>query len=144
MRKVIGSDHAGLALKRELLETILRDREVKDFGTFSLNSVDYPDIAKEVCKHISIGGFERGILICGTGIGMSMAANKIKGIRAAKCDDVYSARMSVEHNNANVLCLGGRVLGIEIAKEIVKVWLEATFEGGRHLRRVKKIMALEE
>ena len=105
--------------------------------------MDYPDIAEKVCGEITSGRAERGIVLCGTGIGISIAANKIKGIRCALCNDVYSARMSREHNNANVLAMGGRVTGFGPAGEMVRVWLTTGFAGGRHERRVGKIMALE-
>ena len=118
--------------------------EVKDVGTFGTDSVDYPDIAEKVCADVTSGAADRGIVLCGTGIGISIAANKIKGIRAALCNDVYSARMSREHNNANVLAMGGRVTGFGPADEIVRVWVATEFAGGRHERRVNKIMALEE
>ena len=143
MKIAIGSDHGGFDLKDELIKTVLEGHEVQDFGVFSAESVDYPDIAAPVCERVRSGEFEKGILICGTGLGMSIAANKVDGIRAAKCDDVYSAEMSRKHNDANVLCFGARVIGVERAKMIVKAWLASEFEGGRHLRRVEKIMALE-
>lgn len=140
----IGSDHGGYTLK-EHIKKMLEEKgiEVKDFGTHSTDSVDYPDIAKAVCKSITNGECECGILICGTGIGMSIAANKIKGIRAAHVTDSYSARMTKEHNNANVICLGERITGIEIANDIVNAYLNAEFAGGRHEKRVSKLMALE-
>lgn len=140
----IGSDHGGYTLK-EHIKKMLEEKgiEVKDFGTHSTDSVDYPDIAKAVCKSITNGECECGILICGTGIGMSIAANKIKGIRAAHVTDSYSARMTKEHNNANVICLGERITGIEIANDIVNAYLNAEFAGGRHEKRVTKLMALE-
>jgi ribose 5-phosphate isomerase B len=106
--------------------------------------VDYPDIAEKVCADVTSGAADRGIVLCGTGIGISIAANKIKGIRAALCQDVYSARMSREHNNANVLAMGGRVTGFGPAGEIVRVWVQTEFLGGRHERRVNKVMALEQ
>jgi len=145
MKIIIGSDHGGIhlkeALKRHLAE---RGIEVTDAGTYTEESCDYPDIALKVCREITEGKAERGILVCGTGIGMSMAANKVKGIRAALCGDVFSATMSREHNDANVICLGERVLGTGLAVRILDAWLDTEFAGGRHARRVDKIMAIEE
>ena len=140
----IGSDHGGFELKNHVMKH-LKDRgiEYKDFGCYDENSVDYPDIAKAVGEAVSGGECERGILICGTGIGISIAANKIKGIRAALCSDVYSAKMTKEHNNANIICMGGRVIGRELAFMIVDAWLDAEFQGGRHQARIDKIHALE-
>ena len=145
MKIVIGSDHGGIHLK-EVLKQHLAERgvEVSDAGTYTEESCDYPDIALKVCRDITAGKAERGILVCGTGIGMSMAANKVKGIRAALCGDVFSAAMSREHNNANVICLGERVLGAGLATRILDAWLDTEFAGGRHERRVNKIMAIEE
>ena len=117
--------------------------EVKDFGVYNEDSVDYPDCAKPVCTSELDGECERGILVCGTGIGISMAANKFKGIRAALCGDVFSAKMAKEHNNANVICLGGRVTGRELANMIVDTFLEAEFQGGRHQNRIDKIHEIE-
>lgn len=145
MRIAIGSDHAGFGLKGEIIE-LLRGlgHECRDFGTHSQESCDYPDYARMVAEAVARGECERGILICATGIGMSMAANKVKGIRAALCHDVFSARRSREHNQANVLCLGAQVVGVGLALEIVKTWLAAEFSGGeRHRRRVEKIKAME-
>ena len=140
----IGSDHGGFALKEEIKAYLVeKGYAVKDFGVESETSVDYPDIAHPVCMAVLKGECERGILICGTGIGISMAANKIPGIRAALCGDCYSARMTKQHNNANIITLGGRVTGPDLAKEIVDAWLEAKFEGGRHQTRVDKIHGLE-
>ncbi len=146
MKITIGSDHGAVQLKEEV-KMVLKEFgeiEVKDVGTFGTDSVDYPDIAEKVCADVTSGAADRGIVLCGTGIGISIAANKIKGIRAALCNDVYSARMSREHNNANVLAMGGRVTGFGPADEIVRVWVATEFAGGRHERRVNKIMALEE
>ena len=145
MKLVIGSDHGGIHLK-EVLKQHLAERgiEVTDAGTYTEESCDYPDIAVKVCREITDGHAERGILVCGTGIGMSMAANKVRGIRAALCGDVFSATMSREHNNANVICLGERVLGPGLATCILDAWLDTEFAGGRHERRVNKIMAVEE
>lgn len=136
---VIGSDHAGYALK-EFIKAYLTDLHlaVEDCGANSEASVDYSDIGLEVAQKVA-AGTGRGILICGTGIGMSMAANRIKNVRAALCNDIFSAAMSRRHNDANVLVMGGRVIGTELAKEIVRVWLETPFEGGRHQRRIDKL-----
>lgn len=143
MKIAIGSDHGGIHLKA-LIAAYMDERgiEVCDCGTYTEESCDYPDIAVKVCKKVQEEDI-RGILVCGTGIGMSLAANKCKGIRAALCADVYSAEMSRRHNNANVLCLGERVTGSGLAESIVKAWLDTEFEGGRHQRRVDKIMDLE-
>jgi len=146
MRIAIGSDHAGFHLKKEvnkLLEEL--GHEYHDFGTYSTESCDYPDYALAVAQAVASGDFKRGILICATGIGMSMVANKVLGIRAALCHDVFSAHRSREHNDANVLCLGAEVLGEGLALEIVKTWLNSNFSGGeRHRQRVDKINALDE
>ena len=146
MKITIGSDHRAVALKEEV-KLVLKEFdniEVKDVGTFGTDAVDYPDIAEKVCADVTSGRADRGIVLCGTGLGISIASNKIKGIRCALCGDVYSARMSREHNNANVLAMGGRVTGFGPAGEIVRVWITTEFAGGRHERRVNKIMALEE
>lgn len=145
MKIALGSDHAGFELKEDL-RSFLGERQVEilDLGTFSEAPVDYPDVAIKVAEKVSRGEVERGLLICGTGIGMSMVANRFAGVRAALCHDVYTARMSREHNNANILALGGRVIGKGLAREILKVWLETQFQGGRHERRLDKITALEE
>lgn len=145
MKITIGSDHGAVDLKeavKRVLATI-DGVEVKDVGTFGTVAVDYPDIAEKVCADVVSGAADRGIVLCGTGIGISMAANKIHGIRCALCHDDYTAQMSREHNDANVLAMGGRVLGFGVAGKIVRVWLATEFEGGRHERRVNKIMALE-
>lgn len=140
----IGCDHGGYELKEHIKKVLLeKDIEIKDFGVHDTSSVDYPDIAKPLCESIVNGECECGILVCGTGIGMSIAANKVKGIRAAHVTDSYSARMTKEHNNANVICLGGRITGVEIATDIVKAYLNAEFAGGRHQNRIDKITALE-
>ncbi len=140
----IGCDHGGINLK-ETIKKFLEEKnlEYKDFGTFNTDSCDYPDYAKAVCEGILSGECEKGILICGTGIGMSIAANKINGIRAAHLTDTYSARMTREHNNANVICLGERITGCDLALEIVNTYLNAEFQGGRHQNRVDKLMAFE-
>ena len=140
----LGSDHGGFELK-EHIKKYLDEKgvEYKDFGCYDESSVDYPDIAKAVCKSINDGESENGILVCGTGIGISIAANKIDGIRAAHCHDVYSAEMTRRHNNSNVICMGGRVIGRELAFKIIDAWLGAEFEGGRHQTRIDKIHELE-
>ena len=141
---VIGCDHGGYELKQVVMEHLKEiGQDFIDVGCHSTDSVDYPEIAKELCSKITAKEAEAGILICGTGIGMSMAANKIKGIRAACCSDTYSARLTRLHNNANVLCFGGRVVGPGLAVELVDSFLNAKFEGGRHQRRVDMITALE-
>lgn len=144
MKIAVGCDHRGYPLKQEIAEEIKGlNHEIKDFGTFTETPVDYPDYALEVARAVARGECDSGILICGTGIGMSVAANKIKGIRAARCQDCFSARMAKQHNDANVLCLGGMVMGPGLAREVVRAYLEAKFEGGRHARRLEKIAAVE-
>ncbi len=144
LKIAIGSDHGGFKLKEEI-KKMLQEKEYdfKDFGTFSEESVDYPDIALEVARAVQDGSYDRGILICGTGIGIGIAANKLAGIRAALCHDTFSARASREHNNANILTMGERVIGPGLARDIVNVWLETGFAGGRHARRVEKINDIE-
>lgn len=140
----IGSDHAGFPLKERIKEFLIeKGHEVIDFGTTSKDSTHYPLFAKEVSIAVQKGEAERGILVCGTGIGMSITANKFRGVRAALCLNEYMARMSRLHNDANVLCLGDRVLGEELALSIVEVWLETPFEGGRHAKRVELIAEIE-
>ncbi len=141
MRKIfLGSDHGGFALKAHLVEMLrAAGEEVHDMGVLSETAVDYPDIAQKTCGALLQEPEALGILICGTGIGISIAANKLPGIRAALCTEEYSARMARAHNNANVLCLGGRVTGPELAFAIVRSFLSTQFEGGRHQRRVDKI-----
>ena len=144
MKISLGSDHAGLALKLEIALFLERaGHAVLDRGTRTEASVDYPDFAALVCNDIVTGEAERGILVCGTGIGMSIAANKHTGIRAALCHDTFSARATREHNDANVLCLGQRVIGAGLALDIVAVWLGAEFAGGKHRQRIDKITSLE-
>ncbi len=139
----IGSDHAGYALKCEIIK-FLEEKgvEYNDCGCNG-ESVDYPDIAEKTCAEVTSGRADKAILICGTGVGISISANKIKGIRAALCGDWYSAKYTRLHNDANVLCMGGRVIGAGLACEITDVFLSTEFEGGRHARRVEKIMKLE-
>ncbi len=141
----LGSDHGGYALKEEI-KKYLTEQGVPflDFGTDSEASCDYPVYAEKVCRSVLAGESEKGILCCGTGIGMSMAANKLRGIRCACCSDCFSAEMTRRHNDANVLSLGGRVVGAGLALKIVELFLTTPFEGGRHARRVGQVMALEE
>lgn len=144
MRIAIGSDHGGFHLKEHIKKCLeLKGVEVLDFGTFTEDSVDYPDIAEKVGRAVAAGEPKRGILICGTGIGISIAANKIHGIRAALCGDVFSALMSREHNDANILCLGERTIGVGHADMIVDTWLHGEFQGGRHACRTEKINKLD-
>jgi ribose 5-phosphate isomerase B len=144
MMLAIGSDHGGFRLKEDIKQ-YLEERKItfRDLGTYSADSVDYPDISRSVAQAVAGGECARGIIICGTGIGVSIAANKMKGIRAALCHDTFSAQMSREHNDANILTMGERVVGTGLALAIVEKWLATDFAGGRHARRVDKIMALE-
>jgi ribose 5-phosphate isomerase B len=140
----LGCDHAGVQLKGAIAELLTgRGVEVKDYGTYDEASCDYPDYAQKVGEAVVRGEAERGILVCGTGVGISIAANKVEGVRAALCSDTFTARMSREHNDANVLCLGARVVGTGLALDVVAAWLDASFEGGRHQRRIDKITALD-
>jgi ribose 5-phosphate isomerase B len=140
----IGSDHGGFLLKEKIIEFLETEGiDFRDFGTYDAQSVDYPDFALQVAQAVASGECDRGILCCGTGIGVSITANKVPGIRAALCGDTFSARASREHNDANILALGERVIGPGLAVDIVKVWLESEFSGGRHDRRLKKIAAIE-
>lgn len=142
---VIGSDHAGFAHKEELKKHLLGDGyELEDVGTDSGESVDYPDYALIVAAKVASGEYARGIIICGTGIGVCIAANKVKGIRAAACHDEFTARASRRHNDANILTMGARVLSVEEAIKVADAWLETDFEGGRHAARVDKITKAEE
>ncbi|HIU92293.1 MAG TPA: ribose 5-phosphate isomerase B [Candidatus Limenecus avicola] len=135
---IIGSDHAGFILKNKLAAYLQQSGfDVDDAGTYTTESCDYPVIAKEVAQNIKEGKYEKGILVCGTGIGMSIAANKVKGIRAAVVSDTCSAKMSRLHNDANILCLGERIVGEELAKDIAEIWLKTPFLGERHSRRVE-------
>jgi ribose 5-phosphate isomerase B len=144
MKIVIGSDHRGVEIKRRLLP-ILRSmgHEVVDVGADGAESVDYPDYANEVATRVSRAEVERGLLICGTGIGMSMAANKVRGIRAAPCQDVLTAEMSRRHNDANVLCLSADLVGEDQMLQMIRIFLETAFDGGRHARRIEKIARIE-
>ncbi len=140
MKVAIGADHGGFELKEQIKPLLAElGHDVEDVGCFSLDSVDYPEQAKEVSKMVSDGTVDRGILICGTGIGMSITANRFKGVRAALCHELFTARMSREHNDANILCMGGRVIGPGLAREMVKIWLATPFEGVRHKRRINMI-----
>lgn len=143
-RITVGSDHAGFELKQKVIAHLAeRGIEAIDVGTYSADSCDYPALAHEVCRNVQNGVTELGILICGTGIGMSMAANKHRGIRAAACSDTFSARLTRQHNDANVLCFGERVVGMGLAFDLVDNFIDAEFEGGKHQRRVDMITALE-
>ncbi|BBB33103.1 ribose 5-phosphate isomerase B [Thermotomaculum hydrothermale] len=144
MKIAIGSDHGGFKLK-EVIKNYLIDKgyQVDDLGCYSEESVDYPDFAEKVAKAVAGGDFNLGVLMCGTGIGISIAANKVKGIRAALCHDGLTARLAKQHNNANIICMGGRTTGVETAKDIIDNFLSSEFEGGRHLRRINKIKDME-
>ena len=144
MRIAIGSDHRGFALKEALKELLAElGHEWVDFGCQGEEPVDYPDIARPLAEAVAAGEYERGILICGSGVGMSIAANKVKGIRAALCHDTFAGRLTRRHNDANVLCLGGWCIGRGVAEDIVRLFLSEDFEGGRHARRLEKIRAIE-
>lgn len=145
MRIAIGCDHGGLEHKNAIAEH-LRERgfEVEDFGIYEQKSVDYPEIALKVAKSVAEKENELGILVCGTGIGMSLAANKVKGIRAAAVSEHFSAKYTRLHNNSNILCLGGRVIGVGTALELADIFVDTQFEGGRHQRRIDMISAIEE
>jgi len=143
-RVAFGSDHAGLGHRAEAVRAARElGFEVEDLGAFSKESVDYPDYARRVAEEVAAGRARLGVLVCGTGIGMSIAANKVKGVRAAHCTTEYEARMARAHNDANVLCIGERVIGAGLAAAVVRAFLEQPFEGGRHQRRVDKIRAME-
>ena len=144
MKLAIGCDHNALELKNAIID-LLKEKKVEyeDFGTFTKDPVDYPDIAKKVAYAIAEGKFERGILICGTGLGMAMAADKVKGIRAATCCNIYQAERAIKSNNAQIITLGAQVIGIELAKMLVIAWLNSEFQGGRSELKVKKIMEIE-
>ena len=144
MRIVIGADHAGFALKEHLVVTLTRlGHDVDDVGTYNTDPVDYPAICARVARAVADGVAQRGIVVGGSGQGEQIAANKVPGVRAALCNDLYTARMSREHNDANVLSIGGRVVATELADEIVALWMLTPFEGGRHQRRVEQIAELE-
>lgn len=144
MKIAIASDHAGLSLKVELVECLTqRGHEIRDFGTHNGESVDYPDFASQVGRAVGKGELDRGILVCGTGIGMSIVANKHRGVRAALCTSEFEAKMARAHNDANILCLGQRVVGPGLARAILEAFLDTDFEGGRHEKRVQKIRDAE-
>ena len=140
MKIIIGSDHAGYAMK-EKVKAFLLDRgiAVEDVGTYSEEAVDYTDFGKRVARKVSDGTFDRGILICGTGLGMSMVANRFRGVRAALANDLFSGIMSRRHNDSNIIVMGGRLIGDALALQLVDTWLETPFEGGRHQRRIDKM-----
>jgi len=144
VRIAIGSDHRGFGLKETLKELLAElGHEWVDFGCQTEEPVDYPDIARPLAEAVSAGEYERGILICGSGVGMSIAANRVKGVRAALCGNSFTARLARRHNDANVLCLGSWCIGQGLAEDIVRVFLSEDFEGGRHARRLEKIRAIE-
>jgi ribose 5-phosphate isomerase B len=144
MRIAVGSDHRGFAIKSKIIELLKRlEQEVIDAGPSTNESVDYPDIASIVAGQVSDGTVDRGILICGTGIGMCIAANKFPGVRAAPCHDDLTAEMSRRHNNLNVLCLSADMLGERLIDRMIEIWLKTDFEGGRHARRIEKIADME-
>ncbi len=137
MKIAIGSDHAGFPLKEHLITYLVRrGNDVVDMGCPSMESVHYPEIAKKVANAVEAGSADKGILVCGTGIGMSMVANRVRGVRAALCNDLLSARLSREHNDANVLCLGARIIAPFLAEEVVRIWIETPFARGRHAERI--------
>ncbi len=140
MKLIVGSDHAGYPIK-EKVSAFLQERgiAVEDVGTYGEESVDYTDFGKKVARKVSDGTFERGILICGTGLGMSMVANRFRGVRAALANDLFSAIMSRRHNDSNILVMGGRLIGDMLALQLVETWLDTPFDGGRHQRRMEKI-----
>ena len=144
MKIAIGCDHGGFELKQAVAKFLEENGyEYKDYGTYDTQSCDYPDIAIPVAEAVAAGEFDRGILICGTGIGIGIAANKVKGIRAALCHDTFSAHATRQHNDSNILTMGQRVIGQGLALDIVKIWLTTEFEGGRHQKRIDKIHARE-
>jgi ribose 5-phosphate isomerase B len=144
MKIALGSDHAGFELKEEMKKFLSQNKyDYKDFGAYNEESCDYPDYAVKVCNAVLKEGYDRGVLVCGTGIGMSIAANKFKGIYAALVDNSFSARMTRSHNDSNVLVLPGRLIGKDLGRDIIKIWLETKYEGGRHDKRVNKIKEIE-
>ncbi len=144
MKIAIGCDHGGIVLKPSVIEVLKeKDLDYEDFGCYDENSVDYPDFSLKVAEAVASGQCDLGILMCGTGIGISIAANKVKGIRAAVCHDEFTAEMSKRHNNANIIAMGGRIISTDKAKNMVRIWLETPFDGGRHCGRVEKIMEIE-
>lgn len=145
MKIILGADHGGYELKNNIAEWLkTQGHQIKDVGTFSPESVDYPDYAKIVGEEVVKGNFDKGILVCGSGVGISIAANKVKGVRAVLCHDVVMARLSREHNDTNIIAMGGRFIAKDLAYEILNVWLNTEFSGGRHARRIEKISSLEE
>lgn len=145
MKIAVGCDHGAFELKQVIMAYLEEKGYVyQDFGTYDTSSCDYPDVAKPVAQAVAAGQFDRGILLCGTGIGIGIAANKVKGIRAALCHDTFSAHASREHNNANILTMGQRVVGQGLALDIVEIWLNTEFQGERHQRRIDKIHQIEE
>ena len=141
---IIGCDHAAYQLKEKIRQYLIeRGIDINDVGTYSEDSVDYVDFGIKASKMVATGEYERGILLCGTGLGMSMVANKFPHVRAALCNDLFSAIMSRRHNNSNILVMGGRVIGEELARQIVKAWLETPFDGGRHQLRINKFDRIE-
>lgn len=144
MKIAIACDHGGFRLKNVLIENMkAQGVEVVDFGTYSEESCDYPDYASKAAKAVANGECDRGVVVCGTGIGVSITANKVKGIRCALCHDVFSAKATRAHNDANMIAMGQRVIGEGLAVEILNAWLHTEFEGGRHIKRIEKMMALE-
>jgi len=144
MNIAIGCDHNGLELKNVIIQ-LLKEKgiEFEDYGTMTKDPVDYPDIAEKVANSIVQGKHDRGILICGTGLGMTIAANKVRGIRAGTCHDIYSAERSRKSNNAQIITMGGQIIGSELAKKLIEAWLPSEFQGGRSERKVNKIMEIE-
>ncbi|MBN2580761.1 MAG: ribose 5-phosphate isomerase B [Pirellulales bacterium] len=144
MRIAVGTDHRGFAIREKIIESLRqRGHEVLDFGTFSPEAVDYPDVAVEVAGRVSRGEVDRGVLVCGTGLGMCIAANKFPGVRATPCHDDLTVELSRRHNDSNVLCLSADLLGERLIDRMIEVWLNTPFDGGRHARRVEKIADLE-
>jgi ribose 5-phosphate isomerase B len=144
MKIAIACDHGGFRLKNVLIENMkAQGVEVVDFGTYSEESCDYPDYASKAAKAVANGECDRGVVVCGTGIGVTITANKVKGIRCALCHDVFSAKATRAHNDANMIAMGQRVIGEGLAVEILNAWLHTEFEGGRHIKRIEKMMALE-
>lgn len=136
----VGSDHGGFDLKKTIISFLEQNNyKFKDFGTYNNERIDYPVIAQKIAHLVADNTYQKGIIICGSGLGVAIAANKIRGIRAVTCHDTYCARMSIAHNNANILTMGGRVVGPDLACDIIKIWLEAQFEGGRHQKRIDMI-----
>ena len=144
MKIAIGSDHVGIDMKKEIVNYLSElGYEVNDFGAYTSERTDYPIYGKKVADGVASGQYDAGVLICGTGIGISISANKVKGIRAAVCSEPYSAKLSKEHNNSNIIAFGSRVVGVDLAKMIVKEWLDAKYEGGRHSNRINMISKIE-